>query len=282
MDQHVDIDVAVKTLQRRSRSALQFYVAEGSGKRQPRPLVFVHGAFCGGWIWGRYFQPFFAKHGFDSYAIDLRGRRSISPFIPTPHGLADYAADVEDLIDHLGIEPILIGHSLGGLVAQKVSAVKRPHALALLASVPPEGMSFASWQMALSNPLLFWNTATFAMSPSMGSITVAREALFSPDAPDAVARDVLRRSSPEAPRALMEAQLPLACAPGYLSDIPVSVIGAMDDRLIPVSAVERTAQFHAVEPILFDQTGHALMVDTRWRAIAEHLLHWIKTEALAA
>lgn len=273
-----DVDVTVKTLQRRARSALQFYEARSEVKAHKRPIVFIHGAFCGGWIWGRYFQPFFAQHGFDSYAIDLRGRRSVSPFIPTPHGLSDYAADVEDLIEHLGIEPILIGHSLGGLVAQKVSAVQHPHALALLASVPPEGMTFASWQLALSNPLLFWNTATFAMSPSMGSVSVAREALFSPDAPDAVARDILRRSSPEAPRALMEAQLPLACAPGYLNGIPLTVMGASDDRLIPASAVERTAQFHGVKPVIFEDTAHALMVDTRWRAVAQHLLDWINAD----
>ncbi|MEM7570135.1 MAG: alpha/beta fold hydrolase [Pseudomonadota bacterium] len=280
MDQRPDIDVVVNTLERSARSALQFYEARGQGRRQPRPIVFVHGAFSGGWIWGRYFQPFFAKHGFDSYAIDLRGRRAISPFIPTPHGLSDYVADVQDLIAHVGQPPILVGHSLGGMVAQKASATERPYALALLASVPPEGMSFASWQMAVSNPLLFWNTASFAMSPAMRSISVAREALFSADAPDAIARDVLRRSSPEAPRALMEAQLPLACAPGYLSDIPVTVIGACDDQLIPVSAVERTAQFHGVEPILFEDTAHALMVDTRWNVIAQHLLDWIQQDVL--
>ncbi|MEM6832469.1 MAG: alpha/beta fold hydrolase [Pseudomonadota bacterium] len=277
MDQTVDLDVREDILHRRTRSSLRYYVAEARDRNHSPPLLFIHGAFCGGWIWARNFQPYFAQNGYTSYALDLRGRQGVSSFLPSAHGLADYVADVEDLIAHLGVSPILIGHSLGGMVAQKLSALTPPPALALMASVPPEGLGLASWQLAFSNPLLFWNTATFAMSPTIGSTLVARDALFSKDAPDSIAYEVLSRAIPEAPRALMEAQLPLPSLPGFLGDTPVAVFGAADDMLIPISAVERTGQFYGVDPIIFENTGHAIMVDTRWRRVADHLLAWLAT-----
>ncbi|MEM9878035.1 MAG: hypothetical protein AAF862_02015, partial [Pseudomonadota bacterium] len=169
---------------------------------------------------------------------------------------------------------------LGGLIAQKLSALSAPLALALLASVPPEGLAISAWQMALSNPLLLWNTATFSISPQLSSVGLARDALFSADADEDLVNITLRQTSPEAPRALMEAQLPIAAAPGFLSGIPIMVLGAANDQLIPAGAVQRTADFHGVEPFIMRDLAHAVMVDTRWRRVADHLHDWLQKNVL--
>jgi len=273
-------NVTIETLSRQKRSDLEYYHCIPEKPCTDVKLIFIHGAFSNGWVWSLFFQPYFAKLGFESYALNLRGRRPIAPYLPTQHGLSDYASDVEDLIDFVDAPYILVGHSLGGLIAQKVSALTPPHALALLASVPPEGLAVSAWQMALSNPLLFWNTAAFSMSPQMGNTGLARDALFSKDADDDLVETVLRQSAPEAPRALMEAQMPLAAVPGYMADTPVFVFGGANDKLIPASAVQRTADFHGVEPVIMRDLAHAVMIDTRWSDVANTLHAWMQKDVL--
>lgn len=278
MNQTIDMQVSSKTLVRDTRSDIRYYHVRPRKLVSDVRLVFIHGAFSGGWIWSVYFQPFFAYLGFESFALDLRGRRAVAPYVPSTHGLSDYARDVQDLTDTIDGRCVLIGHSLGGMIAQKISVLHPPAGLALLASVPPEGLSVSAWQMALSNPLLFWNTAVLSMTPQMGNISVTRDALLSPDVSDDIARQVLKMSSPEAPRALMEAQIPLTASPGFLKDTPVCVMGGANDRLIPVSAFERTADFYGVTASVFDNVAHSLMVDTRWRGVAETLYHWLDSQ----
>lgn len=280
MTQSLKTRIVEDTLTRRSRSDLSFYHAQPDELASDVKLVFVHGAFSGGWIWTPFFQPYFADRGIESYALDLRGRTTATPFLPTPHGLSDYAKDVQDLLDHIDGPCVLVGHSLGGMIVQKVSALKAPKGVALLASVPPEGLAVSAWQMALSNPFLFWNTAAFAMSPQLSDISVARDALLSPDVSDDIAREVLKRLAPEAPRALMEAQMPLAVSAGYLKDTPVCVMGGTTDKLISVSAMQRTGLFYGVKTQMFDDLAHSVMVDTRWRQVADAMFDWLDTKVL--
>ena len=45
-----------------------------AGKPSDRPpLLFVHGSFCGAWIWAEHFLPFFAEAGWECCAVSLRG-----------------------------------------------------------------------------------------------------------------------------------------------------------------------------------------------------------------
>jgi pimeloyl-ACP methyl ester carboxylesterase len=52
-------------------------------------------------------------------------------------GLEDYVRAGLAAYDQIGEEPIVIGHSIGGLLAQHVAAARPCKALVLLASVPP-------------------------------------------------------------------------------------------------------------------------------------------------
>src|SRR5947209_15592740 len=85
-----------------------------------RPLLLLHGIGMDWRVWqatSRRLSP-----TFHLYMLDLRGHgESGKP----AHGysLAHYAADIEDFIDELRLEPIvLIGSSLGGAIAASVEA----------------------------------------------------------------------------------------------------------------------------------------------------------------
>ncbi len=61
-------------------------------------------------------------------------------------GLADYVASLADLAARLPEPPILLGHSMGGLLAQLLAVKIQPRALILLATAPANGAAKApSW-----------------------------------------------------------------------------------------------------------------------------------------
>ena len=111
--------------------------------RKPKrcPVVMIHGAFCGPWAFDRFRKPFEAA-GYDVYAPCLRfhegaGERSRALGRTS---LLDYASDLEKFIAGLGSVPILIGHSMGGLLAQILAARAKASALVLLAPSAPWGV----------------------------------------------------------------------------------------------------------------------------------------------
>jgi pimeloyl-ACP methyl ester carboxylesterase len=69
-----------------------------------KPIVLVHGAWHAGWCWDAL-VPHLTSAGAEVHTIDL-------PFT----GLADDAAAVSALLDRVGGDSVLVGHSYGGLV----------------------------------------------------------------------------------------------------------------------------------------------------------------------
>lgn len=100
------------------------------------PVVLLHGfPFCREVF--SAIAPALAQVG-RVLAVDLPGFGQ-SPPLPTGFTLADVAREVLDLVDGLGLTPVvLVGHSMGGYVALEIAA-QRPELLAglvLLASHP--------------------------------------------------------------------------------------------------------------------------------------------------
>jgi len=95
-----------------------------------RPLVLLHGIGSRAVSWWPVADALAAR--FRLYALDLRGHgASAKP--TTGYLFPDYAADLADLLDVLGIDsPLLLGHSLGGLIALQW-AVDHPDAAAGIA-----------------------------------------------------------------------------------------------------------------------------------------------------
>ncbi|WP_280384512.1 alpha/beta hydrolase [Nocardia wallacei] len=109
-------------------------MTDSSGENPP--ILFLHGVF------GRpaLLEPwlgFFARAGFDCVAPALPGRDPIDHRVLRRTGVRDCVDAALAAYDDLGREAIVIGHSMGGLVAQKVAAARVCRALVLLASIPP-------------------------------------------------------------------------------------------------------------------------------------------------
>jgi len=95
----------------------KFYFEE-AGAGGPS-LLFVHGIGCDLHDFEPLMAAFQAKHRV--VAVDLRGHGKSSPAVDGL-ALADYVADVEWLCRELGLyRPVLIGHSLGGVVGVELA-----------------------------------------------------------------------------------------------------------------------------------------------------------------
>ena len=121
---------------------------------KPRPIVLVHGAWGGAWIWRRVIGPLRAA-GHEVHAVTLTGDGERAHLRTPTIGLANHAADVCALIDCEELDDVLlVGHSYGGMVitaaadrllARPDGAGGRPRALVYVdAMVPLPGESWSS------------------------------------------------------------------------------------------------------------------------------------------
>ena len=99
---------------------LEVLSRETAGAEASAPLLFVHGSSHAAWCWDEHFLPWFATEGFNAYAVSLRGHgKSEGSDRLRWTSVSDYVDDVRSVALRLPGAPVLIGHSLGGLVVQK-------------------------------------------------------------------------------------------------------------------------------------------------------------------
>lgn len=108
------------------------------------PLLLIHGMFASGKQMERM-RAAFLQHGFDAQAPSLPGHGDgVAAEAVAGLSLNDYVRAMHEAIDRLwpGAEPIVVGHSMGGLIAQRVAAERRVRALMLLAPAPMAGQRY--------------------------------------------------------------------------------------------------------------------------------------------
>ena len=97
------------------------------GTISPRSVVFIHGlgGCAGSWEW---IQDYLYGKGISSVAVDLLGfGLSTRPKNHAAYRLENQAKKVENLLQKIGVnQPILIGHCMGGMVAQIMVLDKQP------------------------------------------------------------------------------------------------------------------------------------------------------------
>lgn len=102
----------------------------------PRKILLLHSFFGRPSLFGPWID-YFTAAGYDCHAPALPGRDPSDDAVLTRTGIDDCYAVALSAYDALGEPAIVIGHSLGGLLGQKVAAARDPAALVLLASIPP-------------------------------------------------------------------------------------------------------------------------------------------------
>ncbi len=99
-------------------------------------IILIHGAANSAEVW-KFWQLELASQGWTSHAIDLRGHGKSGQRDLSQTSMRDYEADVRTVITSLQDAPVVMGWSMGGLIAMMVAASGDSKAcIALAPSMP--------------------------------------------------------------------------------------------------------------------------------------------------
>jgi len=216
------------------------------------PLVFLHGVGGGHHAW-EHQVPYFGALGYPSHAWDQPGYGH-SPIVE-PYDLEHISAALALLIESLGGEPVvLVGHSMGGLIAQE-TYVRYPQyikAMALCFTSPAfaGGNSEFTKQFiaARIGPLDQGKTmAEIAakLIPTMGSHSKLAEQIMAGVPPDTYRKAVQLLTTFDRRKELAEIK------------VPTLLIAGSEDKTAPPTVMEKMAgKIPGSEYVLLDGCGH--------------------------
>ncbi len=252
---------------------------ERAGPRVPerdRPVLFVHGMWGGAWMWDDYLG-FFAGHGYTCYALNLRGHHGSKP---VPDGgrvpFADHVTDARGVVAALG-NPILVGHSMGGLLVQKLAELLDPPAVVALTPAAPRGI-LPLCTLELARLSLKHLHEMLLARPVVPSFDEAEALLFG-RIPPAERRRAYERLVPESGRMTFDIAVrgvPVAAA---RVRSPMLVVAAREDRITPATMVRKIARKYGAELRTYDDHAHMVLLEPGWELIAGEIVSWLEKEA---
>ena len=157
-------------------------------------------------VLGVHILPWFAAAGYPAYALSLRGHGK-SPGrddLGSLH-LDDYMDDIRQVVADLPARPVLIGHSMGATLVERLVAEETFPGAALICPVPPSGLLPVLTRLWWGRPDFFWHAQKLhrgAIDPV--AMSTLREFYFTTNAPPEILAGAMRHLSPESPQAVME------------------------------------------------------------------------------
>ncbi|HJW41449.1 MAG TPA: alpha/beta hydrolase [Rhizomicrobium sp.] len=242
----------------------------------------IHGAFCGPWAFETFRRPF-EKAGWRVHAPALRhhehGARPSRALGTT--SLADYLRDLEKFVAGLDAPPVLLGHSLGGLLAQMLAAKGLARALALLAPCPPWGvLPSTAFEIASAGTMLlagdYWNQPLkpdygIAAAHSLDRLPpTERHRIFSHFVPESgLATFEIMHWAFDVKRAALVHPESVTC--------PILCLVGSYDRINPPATVKRIAERYKGRALYEELQGHShwLVGEPGWEKIASRTINWI-------
>jgi non-heme chloroperoxidase len=260
------------------------------------PVVFVHGL----WLSASSWQPWvdlFQENGYAPIAPEWPGTpespedaRAQKDQIP-PTGITEVTDHFAKIIGELPRKPIVIGHSFGGLIVQKLLAADLavgavaidPAPIKGVLNLPPSALRVAS--VALRNPANR-NRAVALTAPEFrygfGNELSGRES-----------EELYQRwAIPTPGRPLFEAAFAnfVPNSPAKVDTRkekrgPLLVTAAQKDHTVPPAISHATVKLyrHSSAVTDFQQfagRGHSLTIDNGWREVADAVLAWLKRQSL--
>ena len=263
-------------------SRLEVLTALPAAPARPLAVLFVHGAFTGAWCWREHFLAHFAAAGWPSHALSLSGHGASAGRERLDQlSIADYCADVRAVLATLDKPAVLIGHSMGGFIVQKLleEEEERVRAAVLMASVPPQGLMAASVGLWLARPDLL-SDLNRLMCGSTPAVDRLAKALFAQPVDAARLARYWHWAQPESHRALWDMTLDPPQPSRVLAHrarAHLKVVGGERDLLIPATLTQMTARSYGVTATIYSGLGHGLMLERDWPRVADDLLAFLET-----
>jgi pimeloyl-ACP methyl ester carboxylesterase len=260
------------------------------------PVLFIHGLWLHGSSWESWVTRFrdegYAPQspGWPGDAETVASSRQ-SPEAIGDHGIDDVVAHFAAIIDELPELPILIGHSFGGMIAQKLLGQDRARAAIAIDAAQIKGVLPVPLSALRATLPVFKNPANKHRAVSL----TAEEFRFAfGNAVSAEESDELfeRWTIPAPGKPLFEAAAanfdphsPAKVDTDNQSRGPLLLIASGKDHTVPESVTRATLkQYRHSEAVTdlttFPDRGHSLTIDSGWAEIAETCLVWLKEQSL--
>ena len=259
----------------------------GLGSPTSRTVVLIHGMWSRPNVWTN-FRHFLEHHGYRVITPTLRHHTSepgeaCHPELATT-SLLDYAADLEREIRLLDEKPFIIGHSMGGTLAQMLAARGLTHGTALLAiahCAPLLTFNRSVWRFFIreAHKLSFWRRTQFPSYRIMRDICL--NGFNEHDANNLYATLI-----PESGRVIFELAFwfldhqRAALVDAKKIDCPMLMLTGTNDYLTPLSVTRRLVSYYGPNARLEALPGraHWLPLEPGWQEVAKRVCHFMEHE----
>ena len=260
------------------------------------PVLFIHGLWLHASSWTSWID-LFAQRGYDASAPGWPGDgRTVAESRADPDSIADQGIDdvVEHyaaLIEDLPAKPILIGHSFGGMIAQKLLGLDLASAAVAIDAAQIKGVLPLPLSALRSTLPVFKNPAN-----KHRAVSIKNEQFryaFGNAVPETESDELHERWSIPAPgKPLFEAAAanfdphsPAKVATDNSGRGPLLLIMGGQDHTVPEAVTKATLKQYrhsdAVTDILeFPDRAHSLTIDHGWRDVADASLTWLAKQGL--
>ncbi|MEU4236041.1 alpha/beta fold hydrolase [Actinoplanes sp. NPDC026619] len=255
------------------------------------PVLFVHGLWLHASSWQAW-SELFAARGFAPLAPGWPGEPGTveaarrAPQAVAGLGIDDVTEHYARIIAGLPAAPVVIGHSFGGLITQKLLARGLARAGVAIDPAPIKGVKPLPFAQLRSGFPVLSNPANRRRAVSL-SPTQFRYA-FGNALDERESGDLFTRwTIPSPGRPLFEAAFanftknsPAAVDTANTARGPLLLISGQQDHTVPDVVTRATYKLYgdaaAVTDLKqFPDRGHSLTIDSGWRAVANYVLEWL-------
>ncbi len=258
------------------------------------PVVFIHGLWLHATSWTPWLE-LFGHAGYDPVAPgwpnepDTVEQARQQPDLVANTSIDDITAHYTKIIDALDGSPVIIGHSFGGLIAEKLLGQGIGTAAVAIDPAQIKGVlplplaQLRAALPALGNPANLHKSVTLTKKEfrfGFGNALSEEESgqLYSTWAIPGPARPLFQAAA-----ANFALHSQAAVDTGNQNRGPLLLISGTEDHTVPDVTTRSTLKQYrhstaVTELKQFEHRGHSLTIDSGWKEIAEPVLQWLHTQ----
>ncbi len=222
-------------------------------------LLFIHGMWGSSKQWDNYIN-YFRERNIKAEAIDLKENIDIRKA-----SIMDYVRKVSSIAN----KKILVGHSMGGLITQKVAEMTNIKGMVAIASAPPKGIKFKNKSMEIHSLKYF--PSILLKKPLKPSYNFIKKYLLN-CINEERAREIYASLTYESPIAAYEIFMNEIDVDERKINAPVLFIAGKNDKVAPPKLEEKIAKKYNAKLILYNGC-HWIFDD--YREIAEDIMKFV-------